>query len=166
MAISERVYIKAASGDVGPAIPIVPTFLYSLLVLRVTAFMAQELQGYNYNWTEADTAALCQVAPYTRDPQLHRHYPCQWWTGHGVCNALVQCCGFSDHLRFYHGVAGSEKAQVECCWGGCSSVMRKESLMRHLNEIHLEVKVACHICGEQFTRSHTLKGHLRREHSM
>jgi hypothetical protein len=103
---------------------------------------------------------LCQSRSLTN----LRYYPCYWVTGQAVCGSLVQDLEFPEHLRCHHGVGGPDKAQLMCCWIGCFTEMKKESLMRHVNEKHLEIKYACPNCPEQFTRIHTLQSHMSIKH--
>ena len=86
-------------------------------------------------------------------------------TGQAVCSSLVQGLEYSEHLRSHHGVGGPERAQLMCCWRGCFTEMKKESLIRHVNEKHLEIKHTCPNCPEQFTRTHTLQNHMSNKHS-
>ena len=98
-------------------------------------------------------------------PQYY-FYPCCWVTGQAACDLVVQGLDFSEHLRSHHGVGGPEKAPLVCCWSGCFAEMKKESLMRHVNEKHLEIKHACPSCPEQFTRDYTLRNHVSKKHSV
>jgi hypothetical protein len=87
-------------------------------------------------------------------------------TGQAVCSSLVQGPDFTEHLRSHHGIGGPDKAQLMCCWIGCFAEMKKESLVRHVNERHLEFKYACPNCPEQFTRDYTLRNHMLKKHSV
>ena len=54
--------------------------------------------------------------------------------------------------------SGQEK--VECGWTGCSSVITKGSLARHVTEIHLrKVKHTCDRCGRAFMRRYEKINH-------
>ncbi|KAI9568236.1 hypothetical protein HD554DRAFT_2101052 [Boletus coccyginus] len=103
--------------------------------------------------------------------QLYLHaaafmgHTCNWVTPHGVCGSLVQGLKFSEHLRSCHGIRGPDKEILTCRWYGCFVVMNKESLERHVNEIHIGMKYLCPHCSELFTRSYTLQTHMARKHS-
>lgn len=105
-------------------------------------------------------------APLASQPQQCYHH-CFWVVGLGpaICNAFVLGHEFSEHLRTDHVPAGTDKTLVMCCWAGCSSEMKKESLMRHVQEKHLEWKYTCPNCFERFTRNYTRDQHVTRKHS-
>ena len=108
---------------------------------------------------------LCKLAQFMNLPQ-HRYYRCYWMTGQAVCGSLIQGLEFPEHLRSHHGIGGPDNAQLKCCWIGCFAEMKKESLIRHVNERHLEFKYICPNCPEQFTRVHTMRKHMLKEHSV
>ena len=72
-------------------------------------------------------------------------------TGQAVCGSLIQD---PDHLRSHHGVGGPDKVRLVCCWTGCFAEMKKRSLMKNVDEKHLEIKHACPNCHGQFPRSY------------
>ena len=56
---------------------------------------------------------------------------------------------------------GQEK--VKCMRSGCSSVVNKDNLTRHVNETHRrQVKAVCTSCGKEFQRSYMKKNHICR----
>lgn len=107
---------------------------------------------------------LCNYATLLNLPQ-NRSYRCCWVIGPALCGLSVPGSEFPDHLRSHHGVTGSEKTPVMCCWDGCFMEMNRESLVRHVNERHLELKYACPNCFEQFTRPYTMHNHMLKKHS-
>jgi hypothetical protein len=154
-----------------------------IILPSYTNFTMAQNQGFNYDFTDEvcqpgpakddididcakpqDAARLCQ-APPANLPQYH-FYLCCWITGQVVCSSLVQGLEFSEHLRSRHGVGGPDKALHMCCWNGCFAEMKKESLIRHVNEKHLEIKYGCSDCPEQFTRDYTLRNHMSKKHSV
>ena len=99
------------------------------------------------------------------EPQSCYH-PCFWVDGHATCNKLVLGHEFSEHLRTCHVSVDADKARVRRrCWIGCSCEIRNESLIRHVQEKHLERKYTCPNCFERFTRSYTRDEHVSRKHS-
>ncbi|KAG8213150.1 hypothetical protein J3R82DRAFT_11557 [Butyriboletus roseoflavus] len=121
-------------------------------------------QGFNYEFSDADAARLLQVASLANHPQ-HRYHCCGWVTSQGLCNQHIQGHDFSEHLRADHGVVGPDKAQLRCRWVNCFAEMKKESLTRHVQEKHLELRFSCPSCSEQFTRNYTMQNHVLRKHS-
>ncbi|KAF8134876.1 hypothetical protein EV363DRAFT_1294636 [Boletus edulis] len=121
------------------------------------------MADYNHNFSDEDIAKLCELAPIANNPQ-HRPYVCLWVTNGGVCNLHFQASEFPEHLRSDHGVVGPEKAPFVCSWFGCFDEMQKESIIRHVNEQHLELRYECPICHEQFTRAHTVQKHVSERH--
>ncbi|KAG9315155.1 hypothetical protein JVU11DRAFT_4278 [Chiua virens] len=126
------------------------------------AHVAQEL--YNSNFTDADVPILLHYASVASHPQ-NCYHTCYWMTPYGVCNTQILGHDLSEHLRTCHGVSGPEKALLRCHWHNCLGEMRKESLARHIQEIHLEWKYVCPNCSERFTRNYTMQGHISRKHS-
>ncbi|KAF8134885.1 hypothetical protein EV363DRAFT_1396352 [Boletus edulis] len=119
---------------------------------------------YNHNFSAEDAAKLCELARIANNPQ-HRPYVCLWVTNGVVCNSHFQASEFPEHLRAAHGVVGQDKTPLVCCWYNCSTEMKKESVMRHVNEKHLEQRHMCPTCHEQFTRAHTMQNHVTKKHS-
>ncbi|KAH0833173.1 hypothetical protein J3R83DRAFT_12201, partial [Lanmaoa asiatica] len=111
-----------------------------------------------------ETAMLLQLAPIANQPQ-HRYHTCCWSTPQGICCALIKGRDFPEHLRTNHGIIGPEKALLRCYWVDCFAEMKKESLTRHVQERHLELRYQCPNCPEQFTRSYTMHNHISRKHS-
>ncbi|KAG2041305.1 hypothetical protein BDR03DRAFT_946166 [Suillus americanus] len=58
--------------------------------------------------------------------------------------------------------------KVKCTWSGCSRVVKKDNLTRHVNEMHRrKIKAVCNGCGKGFTRPYMMKGHscrVKRKH--
>jgi hypothetical protein len=64
-----------------------------------------------------------------------------------------------DQLRLPIVQGGEEK--VRCTWPGCSSVVKRDSHARHVNECHLrKVRDVCTDCGKGFVRLYMKKNHL------
>ncbi|KAG1727131.1 hypothetical protein EDB19DRAFT_1833202 [Suillus lakei] len=65
----------------------------------------------------------------------------------------------SAHIR-RHGLNGPDGANKRCTWGGCSKMLKKESMARHILA-HLGVKVCCSVCGVVKCRHYVLRAHIR-----
>ncbi|KAG1805791.1 uncharacterized protein BJ212DRAFT_1390294 [Suillus subaureus] len=53
--------------------------------------------------------------------------------------------------------------KVMCTWPGCSRAVQKNSLARHINEMHRRVvKAVCDSCERGFARPYMLKNHICR----
>lgn len=62
------------------------------------------------------------------------------------------------HLCLPVVLGGKEK--VKCTWPGCSSILKKDSHTRHVDNIHLRtVKAICARCGREFTRTYAKTNH-------
>ncbi|KAG1800488.1 hypothetical protein EV424DRAFT_1545725 [Suillus variegatus] len=60
-------------------------------------------------------------------------------------------------------VAQAGKDRVKCTWSGCSRTLKKDSLTRHVNEMHRrKVKAVCDGCGRGFARPYMFRGHICR----
>ncbi|OAX30802.1 hypothetical protein K503DRAFT_788231 [Rhizopogon vinicolor AM-OR11-026] len=87
-----------------------------------------------------------------------------WWDGqYGLhCNDLFHGNDLSAHLRDAHGIRGADKSFVCCQWDQCNSVMKKESLVRHVEERHLGIAYRCDTCGKKsYSRKDTLNRHKK-----
>ncbi|KAF8442273.1 hypothetical protein L210DRAFT_909913 [Boletus edulis BED1] len=102
---------------------------------------------------------ICGLGRQTRNSH------CQWLTMNGSsCDRLINADRRSviEHLQRAHGIrTGEEKARQTCMWEGCSTILNKESLARHILAVHLKEKVHCPECGLFFAREDSLKRHLK-----
>ncbi|KAG2147997.1 hypothetical protein DEU56DRAFT_783447 [Suillus clintonianus] len=71
----------------------------------------------------------------------------------GTSNAV------SAHLRG-HGITGPDSASTSCTWGGCSKIITRGGMARHILT-HLGVKVRCTVCGVVKCRRDILRAHMR-----
>ncbi|KAF9219988.1 hypothetical protein BS17DRAFT_788396 [Gyrodon lividus] len=90
-------------------------------------------------------------------------YKCQWPIDGASCGALV----VGDkreivlHLRDAHNVSPKGyKMPQTCFWQNCQKIMKKESIGRHILEVHMKKKVHCTSCGSSFARNYLLQKHL------
>ncbi|KAG1775719.1 hypothetical protein EV702DRAFT_173531 [Suillus placidus] len=55
------------------------------------------------------------------------------------------------------------KGKVRCTWYGCSTVINKDSLTRHVEEVHEgKIKAVCAGCGREFKRPYQMNEHILR----
>ncbi|KAG1845321.1 hypothetical protein DFJ58DRAFT_801199 [Suillus subalutaceus] len=88
-------------------------------------------------------------------------FQCMWDVGHGLhCNALIRGHKLSAHLREAHGIRGSDKDRFWCLWNSCNREFNKESLSRHVEEVHMVISYGCG-CGKTYSRRDTLNRHAR-----
>ncbi|KAF8420567.1 hypothetical protein L210DRAFT_804090, partial [Boletus edulis BED1] len=58
------------------------------------------------------------------------------------------------HIQRWHGWnPGGDKLQVDCRWSACGKMMLKESIARHIVNIHLGAMWECQGCGKDFVRN-------------
>lgn len=100
---------------------------------------------------------------YLNSPPDRQPHLCGWIDGQVVCNQPFLPDEVSSHLR-RHGVTGNDKTKIRCCWLQCGTVMNKESMSRHVLEIHLELKYKCPVCEVQFSRNESMMKHRRNAH--
>ncbi|OJA19530.1 hypothetical protein AZE42_06608 [Rhizopogon vesiculosus] len=97
------------------------------------------------------------------DHSLDELFQC-WWDGeYGLhCNDLFRGNDLSAHLRDVHGIRGADKSPVCCRWNRCNLAMKKESIVRHVEERHLGIAHPCDTCGKKsFSRQDTLNRHKK-----
>ncbi|KAI6105016.1 hypothetical protein EV401DRAFT_610325 [Pisolithus croceorrhizus] len=88
----------------------------------------------------------------------------------GLLRTRIRCSvlfpgQFSRHLRV-HGVTGNNAAAMSCGWVACDAPqMNRGNILRHVFEMHLELRFDCSDCGMSFSRRTSLNNHRRREHS-
>lgn len=101
-------------------------------------------------------------------PVLHASpgLTCLWNIGGGVpCSAYISVLDLSKHMRM-HGVKGPGDLEIQCAWDGCARApMKRESVVRHIEEVHVQVKYLCSQCWASFSRKHTLNSHILKAHS-
>lgn len=103
------------------------------------------------------------------DPTVHTspdHTLCLWDIGGGTpCGAYISVLDLSKHVRM-HGVKGPGNLEIQCAWDGCTRApMKRESVVRHLEEVHVKVKYLCSQCWAPFSRKYTLGSHVLKAHS-
>ncbi|KAG2101122.1 hypothetical protein BD769DRAFT_1508391 [Suillus cothurnatus] len=92
---------------------------------------------------------------------LNETFQCMWNCPGGVhCNDLIRGFELSAHLRETHGIHGSDKSRLWCLWNSCHKEVNKESLVRHVEEIHMRIEHMCG-CGASFSRKDTLNRHRK-----
>ncbi|KAG1763383.1 hypothetical protein EDD22DRAFT_887308 [Suillus occidentalis] len=52
------------------------------------------------------------------------------------------------------------RERVQCNWPGCSRIVNKDNLTRHINEMHRRrIRVICNRCGKGYTRRYMMTSH-------
>ncbi|KAH7884556.1 hypothetical protein F5I97DRAFT_1470252 [Phlebopus sp. FC_14] len=117
--------------------------------------------GYNEDFSDEDMERLLQIATTDSERSI---YQCGWVEGQSLCNEEFQGSKLSAHLKAAHGITGPDNAQFVCCWAGCATPMKKESVIRHVQEIHLIWRYYCPwpVCKEHFSRKYTLNQHYKK----
>ncbi|KAG2335401.1 hypothetical protein BDR05DRAFT_1006852 [Suillus weaverae] len=68
-----------------------------------------------------------------------------------------------EHLSIPVAQARQGKGKVRCTWYGCSTVINKDSLTRHVEEVHEgKIKAVCAGCGREFKRPYQMNEHILR----
>ncbi|OAX39865.1 hypothetical protein K503DRAFT_865095 [Rhizopogon vinicolor AM-OR11-026] len=80
------------------------------------------------------------------------------------CSAVVTQNGTSSEQTLYQqphpGVVQAGQKEVHCTFNGCTKVIRKDGLTRHVNETHLKVaKGYCTHCARPFKRLYLKRKH-------
>ncbi|KAG2369180.1 hypothetical protein BDR07DRAFT_1388935 [Suillus spraguei] len=101
----------------------------------------------------------------TAAANFYDHIICLWDSGFGIpCGAYINVADLSKHLGT-HGVNGPAKSVIPCAWGNCErGPMKRESVVRHVEEVHLQVKYFCDQCGASFSRRSTCNAHVFKSH--
>ena len=97
----------------------------------------------------------------TQEPHI-----CAWVVVNTYCGLPVFRNMFPAHLQDYHRIMGNDRTQVYCRWVGCSGLVSKASINRHVTEMHLQTRHTCRICGKSFSRKYTLDCHIRSKHNI
>ncbi|KAG2074420.1 kinase-like protein [Suillus decipiens] len=117
------------------------------------------VQPFPYNCSSDETSG----SSTTRGPEHHslgEIFQCMWVNGEFHCNDLFCGHDLSSHLRGAHGIHGPGNRRVRCNWNVCNKELKKESLTRHVEEVHLEIGYSCD-CGASFSRKDTLSYHKK-----
>ncbi|KAG0693706.1 hypothetical protein DFH29DRAFT_963378 [Suillus ampliporus] len=73
--------------------------------------------------------------------QLQRE--CLWTDGQGRCGFMADTVkSMLKHVSSYH-LHQPPASQVQCLFGGCSRAMRRDTILRHIREIHYGDKSRC-----------------------
>lgn len=132
----------------------------ALLAISIPA--TQIMSGYNDDWSTEDENVMLNLVSGPRAEQPHT---CGWVVSGEPCNAVLFPRDFSRHLRD-HGVRGNNAAAISCGWVACDNPqMNRGNVLRHVFEVHLELRFECPDCGMSFSRRNSLNNHRRREHS-
>ena len=86
-------------------------------------------------------------------------FVCQWMGPFGPCQHEFYGRDLSAHLREVHGLGGAENSPVTCAWHGCTAVLNRGNLARHVKSKHLSIMYPCATCNQRFTRQYNLSQH-------
>ncbi|KAI6154607.1 hypothetical protein BKA82DRAFT_1005653 [Pisolithus tinctorius] len=121
----------------------------------------QSGSGFNENWSPEDEYTMLN---YLSGPRAQQPHTCGWVVGGEPCNDVLFPEQFSGHLRA-HGISGGDTTTVSCRWVACDAPqMKRENMLRHVFEVHLELRFECTDCGLSFTRKNSLNNHRKRTH--
>ncbi|KAJ8584899.1 hypothetical protein M405DRAFT_826034 [Rhizopogon salebrosus TDB-379] len=105
------------------------------------------------------------IEEFSSTPTVHSiddHFTCQWIGPFGLpCNHIFSGRGTSTHLLERHVIRGPDDMPVRCAWIGCSEEVKKESICRHVQSIHLFIVYPCDTCGQSFSREYALNKHKK-----
>ncbi|KAI9568265.1 hypothetical protein HD554DRAFT_792453 [Boletus coccyginus] len=96
-------------------------------------------------------------------------FRCGWVAIHpeSMCNCIVRYSDLPSHLRLCHGIGGISHQRVTCRWEDCNQSMRRDSILRHVGSVHLQITwYTCTSCWRQFSHLDTLLAHIRRQHGI
>ncbi|KAG2124514.1 hypothetical protein BD769DRAFT_874711 [Suillus cothurnatus] len=109
-------------------------------------------------WNHSNSG-LSNSSALNPDHSLDEVFQCMWGYPGGLhCNALFRGHNLSAHLREVHGINGTDKTRFLCQWDSCVREFNKESLVRHVEELHMRIVYSCK-CGNTFSRRDTLNKH-------
>ncbi|KIJ10112.1 hypothetical protein PAXINDRAFT_102093 [Paxillus involutus ATCC 200175] len=92
-------------------------------------------------------------------------HECRWEENSSPCHLWVKSdkSYINTHIQKWHGGApGGDKVKTHCRWSTCQKKMLKESVCRHVVNIHLEEKWECQGCGGEIARKDAYGRHAER----
>ncbi|KAI9571079.1 hypothetical protein HD554DRAFT_2078125 [Boletus coccyginus] len=94
---------------------------------------------------------------------------CKWSPGGIPCNqVLADFDGLMGHVGHAHGVQGPAARKLVCQWmtdrGSCGKEYRRDGFRRHVGT-HVGLSVPCTECGKSFSRSDSMRAHVKKDHS-
>lgn len=122
------------------------------------AAQAIEYEGL---WIDKEELLKARMAP---DGRLNVH-KCRWEEDHSSCDLWIKCdkSSIKAHIQKWHGgTPGGDKSRVDCHWSACSKTMLKESISRHIVNVHLGETWECQGCGKGTTRSDAFGRHAEK----
>ncbi|KAH7888300.1 hypothetical protein F5I97DRAFT_676556 [Phlebopus sp. FC_14] len=104
-----------------------------------------------------------QAGGTTPLPTHHARRQCEWHDGSDTCPGWVlgKNRDMQHHLRSYHAFSGSEREEVPCRWTGCSGVLQRQNMGRHVVAVHLRAGATCGRCYRRFCRPDVATRHER-----
>ncbi|KAF8557851.1 hypothetical protein OG21DRAFT_1481880 [Imleria badia] len=92
-------------------------------------------------------------------------HQCLWEEDHSPCHLWIrgEKSAINAHIQKWHGwQPGGDKSRVDCRWCACVKTMLRESIARHIVNIHLGEIWECQGCGKEIVRSDAYGQHSER----
>ncbi|KAG2052813.1 hypothetical protein BDR06DRAFT_972728 [Suillus hirtellus] len=103
--------------------------------------------------------SLCGTPDYGYEPTVQ---PFQGiYFGEHVLSS--SSAGLGPNVQLFVPVvqASQAKDKVKCTWDGCSALVNKDNLTRHVGEVHEgKIKAVCADCGKEFKRPYQMNEHI------
>ncbi|KAG2128659.1 uncharacterized protein EDB93DRAFT_1184182 [Suillus bovinus] len=64
---------------------------------------------------------------------------CKWNDGHGLCGKTLNKKDVAKHMSSSHLRRVPGAIIVECQWQGCTEPMRRDTILRHIRQLHFEI---------------------------
>ncbi|KIJ05301.1 hypothetical protein PAXINDRAFT_103830 [Paxillus involutus ATCC 200175] len=116
---------------------------------------------YGGLWMDEDELLEGLMAP---DGKITVH-ECRWEENSSPCHLWIKGdkSYINTHIQKWHGgKPGGDKLEADCRWSTCQKKMLKESVCRHMVNIHLEEKWECQGCGGEIARKDAYGRHAEK----
>ncbi|KAG2363086.1 hypothetical protein BDR07DRAFT_1609058 [Suillus spraguei] len=81
----------------------------------------------------------------------------------GTSNSVHESTAQPFQGIYFDEHANKVKDKVKCTWNGCSALVNKDNLTRHIKEVHEgQIKAVCAGCRREFKRPYQLNEHILR----
>lgn len=132
------------------------------------------LSGHHYSFTEGMTLPKSASRFDSGLPVSGNSVPSSAASGCGSCcvgngkldkKCLCGCQPYNSELTMNIDPAELERLRQKCTCSCCGVQFHNQSNLRRHEKVHFNIyQHQCSICGQKFSRSDTLKLHLRRKH--
>ncbi|KAF8557857.1 hypothetical protein OG21DRAFT_1504840 [Imleria badia] len=93
-------------------------------------------------------------------------HQCLWEVDHSPCHLWIrgEKSAVNAHIQKWHGwqPEGDNKSRVDCRWCACGKMMLRESIARHIVNVHLGEIWECQGCGKEIARSDAYGQHAEK----